>query len=92
MSGTRNGVDWPRIGSVMELPDEEAIGYIAAGQADPVAELAREERAVKPPFEEVRTVAEVGQPEVASSEPLTEKNAGGLVPQGPVVHRRGRSR
>lgn len=31
VSGTRNGVDWPRPGEQIVLPEREAADYIAAG-------------------------------------------------------------
>lgn len=31
ITGTRDGVDWPPIGGVLDLPDGEAADYIAAG-------------------------------------------------------------
>lgn len=37
VSGTRNGQEWPRRGSVIELPDEEAAEYCRNGMAEPVA-------------------------------------------------------
>lgn len=36
MSGTRNGVEWPRSGSVVELPDHEGAKLCAAGIATPL--------------------------------------------------------
>lgn len=33
ISGTRNGKDWPLVGSVVDLPDHEARDMIASGQA-----------------------------------------------------------
>lgn len=32
-SGSRNGVDWPAAGSVVDLPDSEAADLIRNGQA-----------------------------------------------------------
>lgn len=46
VSGTRNGVPWPPRGSVIDLPDAEAVEYCAAGMAVPVAEKPVEEHAV----------------------------------------------
>lgn len=37
ISGTRNGQEWPRRGSVVDLPDAEAVEMCAAGMAEPVA-------------------------------------------------------
>lgn len=38
MSGTRDGVDWPPRGSVVDLPDAEAIQLCDGGMARPVVE------------------------------------------------------
>jgi hypothetical protein len=46
ISGMRNGRDWPTKGSVLELPDDEAAEYCAAGMADPVADFTSAEKAV----------------------------------------------
>lgn len=42
ISGTRNGVDWPAPGEVVELPDAEAVDMLAAGLAAPVGAAAPE--------------------------------------------------
>jgi hypothetical protein len=36
VSGTRNGLEWPPRGSVIDLPDAEAAEYCASGMAVPV--------------------------------------------------------
>ena len=33
ISGTRDGADWPPPGSVVDLPDDEALGLISWGSA-----------------------------------------------------------
>lgn len=43
LSGTRDGIEWPPRGSVIELPDAEAADYCAAGMAEPVAEFKDDE-------------------------------------------------
>lgn len=58
ISGTRNGQDWPRRGSVIELPDDEAAQYCAAGMAEPVAAFRNMEKAVVEVAQEQR----VGSP------------------------------
>ncbi len=52
LSGTRNGKDWPPRGSVVELPDDEARGYIEADMAEPVTDFRDAETAVVPKAEE----------------------------------------
>lgn len=42
ITGTRNGIDWPRIGELIELPDLEAADMIAAGYCIAVDEPAPE--------------------------------------------------
>ncbi len=37
VTGTRDGVEWPAPGSVVDLPDEEAASLIAGGMALRVA-------------------------------------------------------
>lgn len=38
VSGTRNGQEWPRRGSIVDLPDAEAIQMCEAGMAVPVVD------------------------------------------------------
>jgi hypothetical protein len=52
ISGTRNGVEWPPRGSVIDLPDEEAAAYCERGMAEPVTEFKDAEKAVAPDAEE----------------------------------------
>ncbi|MFD9225347.1 hypothetical protein ACFWDI_36305 [Streptomyces sp. NPDC060064] len=55
LSGTRDGVDWPKAGGSIELPDDEAEHLVAAGLAvTDVAEevLPAEENAAAPADEE----------------------------------------
>lgn len=59
MSGTRDGHDWPARGSIVEMPDEEARGYIHAGMAEPVTDFRDAETAVVPKAE-VREEKEEG--------------------------------
>lgn len=37
LTGTRNGQEWPAKGSVVDLPDAEALDMLNAGLARPVA-------------------------------------------------------
>ena len=37
MTGTRNGEDWPPKGSIITVPDAEAVDLLNAGIAAPVA-------------------------------------------------------
>jgi hypothetical protein len=48
VSGQRNGEEWPPRGSVMELPDDEAVGYCQAGMAEPVTTFAQAETPAVP--------------------------------------------
>lgn len=47
ISGTRDGVEWPRPGEAIVLPDAEAVDMLNAGLVDPAGEP-EPERAVKP--------------------------------------------
>lgn len=53
VSGTRDGVEWPPPGSVVDVPADEGVGLCAAGIAVPVADDPEDkvERAVAPPAE-----------------------------------------
>lgn len=50
ITGTRDGVDWPRPGGEVDLPDGEARSMVSAGLAAEVAVPAKPEtaRAAKP--------------------------------------------
>jgi len=48
MSGLRGGVDWPPVGSEMDVDDEEGAHLCQAGIAEPVVEEKRTEKAVAP--------------------------------------------
>jgi len=37
ITGTRDGVEWPPRGSVVDLPADEATSMVLAGMAEPVA-------------------------------------------------------
>lgn len=55
VSGTRNGKEWPQRGSVFEMPDDEAVGYINAGMAEAVTTFpAPVETATPPAVDEKR--------------------------------------
>lgn len=77
ISGTRNGVDWPRPGELIELPEAEAADYLAAGLIGPL-----EEETATPPKPETATkrrrgsakqrAAQAKAPAAPSGEPPTE--------------------
>lgn len=46
ISGSRDGVPWPKRGETMELPDDEGASLCASGLAAPVAESDDVEKAV----------------------------------------------
>lgn len=48
ISGTRDGVDWPRPGEPIELPEAEAADYLAAGIVGPMDDDAETSTARKP--------------------------------------------
>ena len=35
VSGTRDGAEWPSVGSAVELPDAEAVDLLNVGMAEP---------------------------------------------------------
>jgi hypothetical protein len=78
ISGTRDGREWPRRGSVIDLPDDEARQYCEAGMAEPVATFAPVETAVAPPAE-VRAEARV-EPEPTLR---TDTESGTAIRRGP---------
>ena len=47
-SGMRNGQDWPPRGTPIDLPDDEALGYIKGGMARPADKEDDVEKAVAP--------------------------------------------
>lgn len=58
LSGTRNGQPWPPRGQVVDLPDDEAAHYCAAGMATPVATRGADvETATPPPDAEKRAAS-----------------------------------
>jgi hypothetical protein len=77
VSGTREGREWPRRGSVIDLPDDEARQYCEAGMADPVAVFAPVETATMPE-PEVRA-----EPAAPASELRTDTESGAAVRRGP---------
>lgn len=71
VSGTRNGLEWPPRGSVLDLPDDEAAEYCRTGMAEPVAVFTEFEQATVP------------EPEVrAGSELRTDTESGAALRRG----------
>jgi len=68
MSGTRDGVAWPPVGSVVELPDDEADSMIMAGTGRAVDSSDEYESPVQVP-ENVEEAQEKFIPETARHEP-----------------------
>jgi hypothetical protein len=60
ITGTRNGVDWPEVGDVIEVPASEAAALIRQFNAIPAPE-------------QVVEVATEPEPEAAVIEPLAER-------------------
>lgn len=54
MSGLRGGVDWPPVGTEMDVDDDEGAHLCQAGIAEPVVED-RTEKAVTAPVEKRTT-------------------------------------
>ncbi len=69
LSGTRDGVPWPAVGSVVELPDDEARDMLTSGTARPVdGDDFEPERSVSVPAD-VDEATERFVPETARHEP-----------------------
>lgn len=47
VSGSRNGVSWPKIGETVDLPDDEAAQLCAARIAEPAGEEEPEKAVVE---------------------------------------------
>lgn len=48
ITGTRNGLRWPAVGGVVDLPDGEASDLVAQGFAEKVEAPAAKKAAAKP--------------------------------------------
>lgn len=68
LSGTRDGVSWPAVGSVVELPDDEARDMLVSGVAAPLDDKDNPESAVTMPSN-VEKAEEKFIPETARHEP-----------------------
>lgn len=81
MSGLRDGAEWPKVGEVIDLPDQEAADMIRVGNATPVSEDPPEQ-ATAPIYEELATETRVPaeapapKPEVPSASPKPGPPAG----------------
>jgi hypothetical protein len=69
MSGTRNGVPWPKRGTVVELPDDEAQDMLRAGTARALSESDEPDTAVHVPAD-VSEAAEKFIPVTARHTPV----------------------
>lgn len=78
MSGTRNGVPWPKRGDVAELPTAEAAHLVAAGIAVAVPDEAPVETATAPEPEAPAVLAAED-----ASAPETEERRGRGRPRKP---------
>lgn len=70
VSGTRDGREWPPRGSVLDLPEVEAVALCRGGMARPVVDDVVETAVPVAPDVEVR------------AEPLTRRRARGVVREG----------
>lgn len=68
ISGTRDGVSWPPVGTVVELPDDEARSMMYAGTAEALNDRDRHEPVVTMP-DNVEDATEKFIPETARHEP-----------------------
>lgn len=68
LSGTRDGVAWPSMGSVVELPEDEARQMLYAGTAGPLDDKDNPETAVTMPSD-VEEATDKFVPDTARHEP-----------------------
>lgn len=68
MSGTRNGVPWPEVGSTVDLPEDEARGMLESGHATAVNDRDKPGPALDVP-DDVNDAVEKFVPETARHEP-----------------------
>jgi hypothetical protein len=68
LSGTRDGVPWPAVGSVVELPDDEARSMLVSGTASPLDSDDVPDAVVMVPAD-VKEATEKFVPETARHEP-----------------------
>jgi hypothetical protein len=68
LSGTRDGVSWPAVGSVVELPDDEARDMLTSGVAGPLDDKDQNETAVVMPVS-VEEATDKFIPDTARHEP-----------------------
>lgn len=74
LSGTRDGVAWPPVGSVVELPEDEARDMITSGTARPVNDSDAAEPVVTMP-RDVEEATDRFVPETARHEPAVPLEA-----------------
>jgi hypothetical protein len=72
ISGSRNGVPWPKRGETMELPDDEGTALCASGLAVPAADT----------DDEVETAVPDGVDVETRSPGLTKAAVGAVTPDG----------
>lgn len=68
MSGSRNGVPWPGVGTVVDLPDDEAREMINSGQANAVNDKDKPGPDLKVP-DKVEDAVDAFVPETARHQP-----------------------
>lgn len=90
ISGSRDGMPWPRRGGVVDLGDDEAAQLCRAGMAEPVAEPAARVETATPPKEEQRVLT---TETAASTVPAPEERPAApelAAPAAEAAPRRGR--
>lgn len=97
ISGTRNGVVWPKRGSVVDLPDDEAENLIIAGLAvevapdpepapEPVKPEPVKQEPVKPAPKPVESAASAPKPGVTKAAFVGKPEAStGKAPEAPAA-------
>lgn len=74
IGGYRDGVEWPEVGDVIDVPDDEAAHLIAAGYADEHEEPHADESAA-PADPDPATHGGSGAPEPADPDPTGDTGA-----------------
>jgi len=87
VSGSRDGQPWPRRGSLVDLPDQEAADLCAAGLAEPVASRPKAEKAVAPDAEQRAASAKADADAKAAADHASAREALTPAPRAPRARR-----
>ena len=88
INGTRDGVDWPKRGQTIDLPDHEAADLILGG----LASAADDTEAPSAPSPAPVAVADSNEADAASDTPAAAEDVAAAHPAVPVKRGPGRPR